>query len=304
MNHFEKQLFQFPETKQYGSHMVMTNSKPETKYKYINIDTRFGDDFNNLDTANFNVNLPDKLTNIKSMSVTNVELPVSYYNISAALGNNIIYITNQNTNQTSTIIIPDNQYTLTSLQTELGLLLPSDLTFAIDTNGLSTFTTTTTPYTIYFTPYNIKFNITTDQDTIVNSKFQLGWLLGFRQYYYNIDINTTITSEFIPNLIGPRYIYLVIDEFQNGNQTSFISVLSTSIIRKNILARITTSYNDYPFGTIIPANLSNGLLTSDTRSYTGKIDIQRLNIQLVDENGQIINLNGDDVSFCLLLEYE
>jgi hypothetical protein len=58
------------------------------------------------------------------------------------------------------------------------------------------------------------------------------------------------------------------------------------------------------YGTILPANLTNGLLVSDARSYTGKIDLLKLNLQLLDENGNNINLNGLDFSFCLAVEHE
>ena len=54
----------------------------------------------------------------------------------------------------------------------------------------------------------------------------------------------------------------------------------------------------------MPANLSNGLLVTDIRSYTGKVDIQKLNVQLVNEFGNVIDLNGDDFSFCLKIEHE
>jgi hypothetical protein len=50
-------------------------------------------------------------------------------------------------------------------------------------------------------------------------------------------------------------------------------------------------------------------LTTDTRFYGGgggggKIDLQRLCIQLVNENGEPMNLNGEGFSFCLRLEHE
>ena len=43
---------------------------------------------------------------------------------------------------------------------------------------------------------------------------------------------------------------------------------------------------------------------SDRREYQGKIDIQKLNIQLVTEWGVPINLNGLDFSFILDIEHE
>jgi hypothetical protein len=51
-------------------------------------------------------------------------------------------------------------------------------------------------------------------------------------------------------------------------------------------------------------NRFSGALVSDTRSYTGKADLQRLNIQLLNEFGNPVNLNGLDISLCLEIEHE
>ena len=45
------------------------------------------------------------------------------------------------------------------------------------------------------------------------------------------------------------------------------------------------------------------LLFSDVRSYNGKTDIQRLHIQLLDEEGIQVDLNRMDFSFLLEIEY-
>jgi hypothetical protein len=140
-----------------------------------------------------------------------------------------------------------------------------------------------------------------DQNTI---RFSLGWLLGFRSPNILLDKSTTIISTAIVDINGPRYLYLAIDEFNKGNQYSFISPLYTSFINKNIIARITMDPASHGFGTILPANLTNGLLVSDVRSYTGKIDLLKMNIQLLDENGTNMALNGLDFSFCLEVEHE
>ena len=55
----------------------------------------------------------------------------------------------------------------------------------------------------------------------------------------------------------------------------------------------------YGYGAILPATYYNGLLTTDTRSYTGKIDLQKFNVQLLNESGIPMMLNGHDFSFCL-----
>jgi hypothetical protein len=51
-------------------------------------------------------------------------------------------------------------------------------------------------------------------------------------------------------------------------------------------------------------NRGGGLLTSINRNYSGKIDIQRFNIQLVNEIGTVMNLNGQDITLSLIVDYE
>lgn len=305
----------FSKTTQYGSHMVTDNVTKELKIKYLNIDTRFSDDFSLIGSANYNIVLPDRLANIKSMAVTNIEIPMSFYNISAALGNNSFSLISidpgSGAQSTILVVIPDGQYTTSSLQLKIQSFLPQDLLFSFNSSGHSVFTSTyyvvgdniiQNSYKIVF--YNEDVNCAAIKLT---PKFKLGWMLGFKTLTSYMESGFSVTSDYPCRLSGgPKYLYLIIDEFQSGTQNSFVSVLSSSIIRKNILARVTTDYTVYPYGTILTANLFNGLLTTDLRSYAlgGKIDLQKLNIQLVNENGEIMNLNGEDISFCLRLEYE
>ena len=137
-----------------------------------------------------------------------------------------------------------------------------------------------------------------------NVKSKLGWLLGFRDISYNIAAGQTKYAENMLDLNNPKYVYLAVDEFSNGNQSSFISPMPMSIINKNILARITLDPSHYGIGTVLPANQYNGFLLSDRRSYSGKVNLQKLKLQLVNEYGHAVNLNGLDFSFSLEIEYE
>ena len=89
-----------------------------------------------------------------------------------------------------------------------------------------------------------------------------------------------------------------------GNINTFVSPMSDSIINKNILSRISMDKNQYDFNTVLPANIANGYLTTSVRNYQGKMDLQRLNIQLVNEYGQVMDLNGQDISLCLEIKYD
>lgn len=295
-----KDLFTGPKTTQYGSHMVMSNVAKETKVKHINIDTKFRDEYNANTITNYNITLPQKVNEVKNMSVTNVELPLTFYNISENLGNNAIKITQSSVlNQ---IVIPDGQYTQVSLVTAIAARLTalSITNVAFDITNNKTVITTSS-----VTPYTIDFDVdSTGNFAKYNFKFRLGWILGFRKQSYVISSTQSMTSECLVDLSGPRYLYLVVDEFTGtGNQNSFVSPLPTSLINKNVLARIPISLQIYPFMSVFPFHRTNGLL-SDIRSYTGKVDIQKLNVQLVNENGIVMDLNGADFSFCLRLEHE
>jgi hypothetical protein len=318
-----KGLFMNPKTTQYGSHMVMTDVFKESKKKLLNIDTKFRDEYNYLNNsnvssnlnyqnvANYNITLPETYTNVKHVSVSSIEIPVSYYNISANLGNNCFKITNLTTNVFKIVLVPDGQYTASGLQSTIASLIAtlngsfagvSNVSFTLTANGSTVIAEANTG-----SPPNYLIEFNTDSVGAFdkyNFKFKLGWMLGFRNPSYTIKPTGSITSEAVLDLTGSRYLYLVLDEFSHGNQSSFVAPMAVSLIKKNILARISTDPVNVPYGAVLFGSLCNGRLITDCRSYTGKTDIQRLNVQLVNENGVPVNLNGLDFSFCMELEHE
>jgi len=295
-------LFLEPKTKQYGSHMVMTNVTKQLKTKYINIDTRFRDEYNYIQTANYNITLPQRISDVSTLTLKAIEIPVSFYNISANIGNNCFDITYNG--NTKLISIPDGNYTISSLKTAINTAITNA---SLNTIVYYDYSGSTSSFRALTAPSNITIIFSVGQTGAsdkYNVKSKLGWILGFRNINYTLSNTGTISSESFIDLNGPRYLYLAIDEFNKGNQYSFISPLYTSFINKNIIARITMDTANHGFGTILPANLTNGLLVSDVRSYTGKIDLLKMNIQLLDENGTNMALNGLDFSFCLEVEHE
>ena len=140
-----------------------------------------------------------------------------------------------------------------------------------------------------------------------NFRSKLGWALGFRKQTYTPS--SLITAESQLNLNTTRYIYLVVDEFSSGFTNSFVCPLNNYLLNKKILARISIDNNlvayglDY-IGAVQISNTYNGLLSSDIRYYNGNVDIQKMNINLVNEYGQPIYLNGLDFSFLLEVTYE
>ena len=288
--------FMEPKVNQYGRNMVMTNVTRESKRKYVNIDTRFRDEYNNTNIMSCNITLPERITNVKSVMVCNSEIPVSYYNVSTSLGNNYFSISG---GVNKTVTLPDNQYTISTITDKINALVGTDLSFNItDTSGSKFSTANNNTYVIHFDT-----DISGSFDKY-NFKSKLGWLLGFRKQTYTINQTTPSISDANVNLSGPRYLYIVLDEFTQNTQNSFISPQSGFLLNKNIIARITTNPAMYPFGTVIPANNFNGHLLTDRRTYAGTVDLKRLNIQLVNEIGLPMNLNGLDFSFCLEIVHE
>jgi hypothetical protein len=288
------ELFMEPKTQQYGNHMVMTNVHKPTKTKCISIDTKFRDDYDYTHPANFQVVLPERVNDVRSMRVTNIEIPITFYNISIDLDNNSFKIVNGA--NTEIITVDNNNYDAASILSQINTKLLAS------THGKGiTFANTANKHTITSTS---NISIIFDVDKAGNSdKFQfkqkLGWLLGFRKPNYDILTNITIAAECIPDLSGPRYLYLAIDEFSKGNQNTFVTPLSYSSINKNIIARIALDMKRYGYGSILPANDKIGYLTTNARDYTGKVDLQKLQVQLLNESGRPIMLNGSDFSFCL-----
>lgn len=296
-----------PTVKQYGSSMVMTNVVKPTKKKFLNIDTRFTDDyiyprtgFNQI--SNYVFTLPEKVNEIKSIYVSSVEIPNSFYNISAALGNS--YFTIVTGSGTKKVVqMDDGNYTdlsavYTNLQTKInGQGVDASFTIAPNTS-YSTIKNGSTSYEVDFNT-----DICGNSDKY-NFRSKLGWLLGFRDASFSMLASTTYISPSSANLNPIRYLYLVVDEFSNSFPNSFVSPMNNYLMNKKILARITVDNIHYPYGSVITANHSNGLLVSDRRSYQGKVDIQKLSVQLVNEFGIPVNLNGLDFSFVLQIEHE
>ena len=302
-NYFDnKPVFMEPQVNQYSSHMVMTNVSQESKTKIVNIDTKFRDDYN-YDTAcnlaDYSMSLPEPINNVCSMTVENLELPLTYYNVSSALGNNVFKVTRLSTPPVQTIItVPDGEYTLSTLENIIGSLLGSDISISLTANN------TTMNNSSGLHEYLIEFAVNKDGSFDKhNFKSKLGWMLGFTEVSYTIPSNGEIVAERISNLTRPRVLYLHVDDFAQTKQNSFSTMMSRSRNSDNIIAKIMVDRSSNDFRKIFFANKANGYLLSDKREYSGKTNIKRLQVQLVDEFDQKINLNGLDFSFSLKIEH-
>jgi hypothetical protein len=302
-----KSLFLAPKVSQYDGHVVMTNVSRRIKTKYVSIDTSYRDNYSSNElnpVASCVITLPERITEVKKIRVHNIEIPNSIYNVSNAIGNNCLQVVIGAAS--AMVVVPDGQYTAASLSAQINVsiqALPNaafhSLVHSINTGNRSSFKNNLgSDMTLNFAIASNGFS------DISRLNRKLGWSLGFRNTTYSIPAYNSTTSEAVVNVYSFKYIYLVVDEFTKGNQNSFVAVLPNSLVRKTILARIALDKTFYPFGSVFIANLTNGHLLSDHRSYTGAVDLQRLSIQLVDDVGIPVSLNGLDFSFCLEVEHE
>lgn len=274
----------------------------------INIDTRFRDNYYSTSASNFNLDLPIKMSSVVSLQLSALELPTTFYAVSQVFGNN--FFTLEIPGKPKLVVtIPDGNYEYIGLQECINNFLanqtvdPSynEIQFLSDINtgpnnggGSGRMVVGSTSGTLVF-----YINFLTDrfgnEDRQTPLPLKLGWTMGFREGYY--ENSYIYVSEGIVNLLGPRYIYLVVDDFNNNVLDGFYAAFTSSILNKNILARISLQGN--VFNQISKDNFN---LITTPRQYFGPVDIQKLQIQLLDEYGRILNLNNMDYSFCLTFQ--
>lgn len=275
----------------------------------INIDTRFRENYYTSQSSNFHLDLPIRLTQVVSLQLSALEIPSTFYAISKVFGNNFFVISLPPSSGIEPLIvtIPDGNYSNLEFQDYINNFLAAGTTpiqyqsiqFLVDINTPGgTGSGGSGKMIVGSTSGAVEFSLNFQTDRYGNDDKQtplplkLGWLMGFREGYY--ENNFTYVSEGLVDLLGPRYIYLAVDDFNNNVSDGFYGAFTSSILNKNILARI--SLQGSIFNMISQNNL---LLVTTSRQYFGPVDIQKMQIQLLDEYGRILDMNNMDYSFCL-----
>ena len=291
--------------------------------KSLNIDTRFRDNLYSTHSSDFTLQMPTKFNKVVSMSLSSLELPVTFYSISSHYGNNFMYMSVAYTDASNNIltaekvvVIPDGNYNAQDLLNKInGLLAPVDntgalansadmfsyiqLTLDITATGSGTGKVTVQPSGLYASRItNIIMDFTRDINGIpdnVEPSTRLGWNLGFLRRKYNEQ--TTYIADAVIDPASLRYIYLAVDDFCNSSHNHFINVFNDSIMNPNILARISVKGSYF---SLLMENDFN--IVTEPRTYFGPVDIQRLRIRLFDDRGRLLNMNNANYSFCLNLK--
>lgn len=284
----------------------------------LNIDSRFREDMFSTQASDYTLHLPNKISKVVSMQLASIELPITFYGISAGYGNNFLYMALNYPNALDPsgasidaykiVTIPDGNYNALDLIDKLNNLISGgDASGTIFANIKMSLDVTATgsgsgKISIYADPPNIVNYITLDfhknvkgEDDNVAISSKLGWNLGF---IYPVYINkTSYTAETVVEPSSIRYLYLIVDDFNKNANNHFVGVLNKYSLSPNILAKITMKGTYY---SILMENDFN--IVTEPRKYFGPVDIQKLKIQLVDETGRVLQMNNANFSFSIILK--
>jgi hypothetical protein len=279
----------------------------------LNIDTRFRESYYVTQSSNFHINLPMKINSVVTMELSAIEFPpTAFYSVSKMLGNNFFWLRAGSDAagdlEQTVIIVPDGNFTafdaVELINTFLATLTASTylqyIYFSVNENAAGTSGSSQLLVAVKEDyPFGIPFNFVIDLQADLNGvpdystplPLKLGWKLGFRNGIY-IN-NSAYVSEGVLNLAGASYLYLAIDDYNNAANT-FFSAFNESLLNKNILARVAVQSS-----VSAAVTFSNIGLITTPREYYGPVNIEKMQIQMLDEYGRIINLNNMDFSFCL-----
>ena len=290
---------------------VLNNLKRKTIQQTIILNSLYREDYLTTSASDFSLILPNPFKNVLSVCLSSIQLPLqTIHRISAKLQNNSVHFYEIGTDIEGTVVLPDGNYAADAFVDLLETSINDQLGTAA--RFVASYNEHTGRITISNTTYRFDMRFLTD-DFIANTsknKFQqvsytepknvkcaavtevykrLGWIMGFRLAEYK-DSDSYVT-EGLYNGASPDYVYFILNDFNNSQSQNIIGMFSNSVIGNNILAMI-------PIMSV--TNCCD--LIQKKREYFGPVNIKRIKIQLLNQYGDIINLNNMDFSFSLDLE--
>jgi hypothetical protein len=340
--------------KEYNGNQYITNNGENTlgNYKQTNksllkkiytIDSIFRQNYELTDNQSHNyiIQLPETISRAITMSISSIEIPLTYHNVSNYYNNNFFTIEQLSSAGTSLatimvelspglyesrissyapndvrkIICYDIEREINDKIQNVNFIdISNNLKFVIDPrSGFSCFkydnSNNITNNILGNYKIRINFNVNNpnanSSNCYSNELYQkLGWQLGFRNNSIIIDSNDLYAvSTGICHINYPRYIYIALDDFQSSSQNHF-AIASDSIVAPNIITRINIL-------SLLEEKTAfkQGAYAGDIyynhkhiREYFGPTSINKLKVQLLDEYGRPFSLNNMDWSFIITFE--
>jgi len=214
-----------------------------TVSRVLNLDSQFRQLTTTTTSTNYTANISEPLDNVLKIRLYSYQIPYSWYVFDKVYGNTCLWISDSgiiapitipcgNYSATNFVIVLINAFRIYFPETNYENIIydvnSGKLTFNL--NGLvgHSFTITEESIITFFDPHN---NLNC-QTTCTNSSNYidqtLGWYLGFRSTHNQVCRNGN-SGEAIVDLIGTKYLMLVIDDFnQNHVNNSIVSITQQS----------------------------------------------------------------------------
>ena len=279
-------FFALPKTETTSGHSVITNAWGPTRCTQVCVDTRTGDyPVLCAKRGAVTVPFPTRVGMVSSMRVLSCEIPATFRQYSASSQNTTFSV-----GDGQMVTVPDRNWTAVELTTYLSSISGTNLSFAYDadTNRVSM-----TNIGVSGDPVAVSFSCSPHSVfERTRLKNRLGWCMGFRRPEYVVPGGGTVFAEgaFVEKPTSVIYLRVVDNQSSSENSMTVCSFSSDS----TILARITTDATD---GTMFASTI-NGRLISGTRKYSGKTDLDRVTVELVDGYGNPV-ATDTDFSVCL-----
>lgn len=245
--------------------------------RFVNLDSQFRQYTSGADSnaTDYTLDLSDTLKDTLSMSVYSYQIPYSWYAIDINYGNTCLWIIDNNNNYVANVSIAPGNYTQTQFVSTLGASFASagfdpslnivqynqnSGNITLNFSGVSytdadgNIYPITTETSILFYDFTGEFQCNNNCYSKTNNYFNntLGWLMGYRVPYLNVNLSGN-TAPAILDLNGPKYLILVIDDYnQNHVNNTLVSISQFS----NTLKMPSYYSPDLPY-TCIPPNQNN-----------------------------------------------
>jgi hypothetical protein len=235
--------------------------------------------------TNFTWSFNKEAVRITEVLIQSIQFPFTFYTINS--NNNVLRV---NCGTTKSINIPEGNYTVTSIIATLNLAL-NNLTDPVTGFNYNGFPGET--FSVSFKSSTLKLSITNVNPFIIySSNFDilstLAYYLGFHE---DSVLGLSTTADSVINLAGPSYIQIKSNYLTQPTQHK-------PLYKDN-------SYSNSLF--ILPINASSGaFISTDIQipiRYTFKKDIlpnDIIDISVVDDHGNLLDLNGADWSMYMI----
>ena len=260
--------------------------------RFVNLDSQFRQYTSGIESTStdYTLDLSDTLKDVISLSLYSYQIPYNFYTIDSAYGNTCLWIIDGSGN-TVAISVPPGNYLPAEFITALTLAFNTAGFSAYPPNGPVIYNSNNGKITIYLngasftgkTIDDIIVSFTVNTSTIItffdftgvlqcntncyakSSHYlnsTLGWIMGFRVPYINVDASGNIGSAVL-DLNGTKYLILVIDDFnQNHVNNNLVSITQLS----NTLKMPSYYSSDIPYTCLPAAPQGNNLQQLITES--------------------------------------